>query len=202
MNKIADARSDDVGPLSNLRSPYFSPEHEMLRAQVRRFVETEIKPQGAGLGGAGLRTARGAAPHGRARLSRHPLSGATMAARRWTRSARRARRGARPLDVSGVSLSRCSVHTDMASVPCLKSGIAAQKDSWMPRIISGRDDHRGRGDRAGCRLRREGHPHHRAARRRQLRAQRHQDVHHQRRLRRSLLSSPPRPPARGPRSSS
>ena len=45
MNKIADARSDDVGPLSNLRSPYFSPEHEMLRAQVRRFVETEIKPK-------------------------------------------------------------------------------------------------------------------------------------------------------------
>ena len=26
-------------------SPYFSAEHEILRAQIRRFVETEIKPQ-------------------------------------------------------------------------------------------------------------------------------------------------------------
>jgi acyl-CoA dehydrogenase len=25
-------------------SPYFSSEHEILRTQVRRFVETEIKP--------------------------------------------------------------------------------------------------------------------------------------------------------------
>src|SRR5262249_4197065 len=45
MNRIADATSEDVGPLSNFRSPYSSPEHEMLRAQVRRFVETEIKPK-------------------------------------------------------------------------------------------------------------------------------------------------------------
>src|SRR5439155_20341776 len=45
MNRIADAGSSDSGPLSNLRSPYFSPEHEMLRAQVRRFVESEIKPK-------------------------------------------------------------------------------------------------------------------------------------------------------------
>ena len=45
MNRIADAKSEDVGRLSNFRSPYFSQEHEMLRAQVRRFVETEIKPK-------------------------------------------------------------------------------------------------------------------------------------------------------------
>src|SRR5258708_30997052 len=29
-----------------LRSAYFSEEHEMLRAQLRRFVEEEIKPHG------------------------------------------------------------------------------------------------------------------------------------------------------------
>jgi len=45
MNRIADARAEDAGSLSNFRSPYFSQEHEMLRAQVRRFVETEIKPK-------------------------------------------------------------------------------------------------------------------------------------------------------------
>jgi acyl-CoA dehydrogenase len=28
------------------RSPFFTEEHEMLRDQVRRFVEEEIKPHG------------------------------------------------------------------------------------------------------------------------------------------------------------
>src|SRR5262245_66013319 len=31
---------------ASLPSPYFREEHEQLRAQVRRFVETEIKPHG------------------------------------------------------------------------------------------------------------------------------------------------------------
>ena len=31
---------------SSLPSPYFREEHEQLRAQIRRFVETEIKPHG------------------------------------------------------------------------------------------------------------------------------------------------------------
>ncbi|HKM88833.1 MAG TPA: acyl-CoA dehydrogenase family protein, partial [Xanthobacteraceae bacterium] len=43
MNTIFDIRPDDIVPPSR-RSPYFSEEHELLRAQVRRFVETEIKP--------------------------------------------------------------------------------------------------------------------------------------------------------------
>src|ERR1700738_4611018 len=42
MNKISEINPDS----SSARSPYFSEEHEMLRAQVRRFVETEIKPHG------------------------------------------------------------------------------------------------------------------------------------------------------------
>ena len=33
---------DETHDTSSL--PYFSPEHELLRAQIRRFVETEIKP--------------------------------------------------------------------------------------------------------------------------------------------------------------
>src|ERR1700678_4510579 len=45
MNKIAEIKSDDVAQPASGRSPYFSEEHELLRAQVRRFVETEIKPK-------------------------------------------------------------------------------------------------------------------------------------------------------------
>ena len=30
----------------SLPSPYFREEHDLLRAQIRRFVETEIKPHG------------------------------------------------------------------------------------------------------------------------------------------------------------
>jgi len=33
---------DETHDTSSL--PYFSPEHELLRAQIRRFVETKIKP--------------------------------------------------------------------------------------------------------------------------------------------------------------
>src|SRR5271155_4445085 len=44
MNKITEIKSDAVAPAS-ARAPYFSEEHELLRAQVRRFVETEIKPE-------------------------------------------------------------------------------------------------------------------------------------------------------------
>src|ERR1041385_3188846 len=32
---------------ASLPSPYFGEEHELLRAQIRRFVETEIKPHGS-----------------------------------------------------------------------------------------------------------------------------------------------------------
>ena len=40
MNKIAELKSESA----SRGGPYFSEEHELLRAQVRRFVETEIKP--------------------------------------------------------------------------------------------------------------------------------------------------------------
>ena len=44
MNSMPNARLNDPAPSANPRSLYFSEEHELLRAQVRRFVETEIKP--------------------------------------------------------------------------------------------------------------------------------------------------------------
>src|SRR5271155_2002213 len=45
MNEIGKIKSEEIAPAASNRSPYFSEEHELLRAQVRRFVETEIKPK-------------------------------------------------------------------------------------------------------------------------------------------------------------
>jgi hypothetical protein len=39
MNKIGEIKPEE-GASASSRSPYFSEEHELLRAQVRRFVET------------------------------------------------------------------------------------------------------------------------------------------------------------------
>ena len=39
-------RSTSHFPGTDQRSPFFTEEHEMLRDQVRRFVEEEIKPHG------------------------------------------------------------------------------------------------------------------------------------------------------------
>ena len=104
-----------------------------------------------------------------------------------TLATRRARRRARPLDVYRRRHHgpRCTPTWPRCTV--FKSGTRSAEGHMDAAHHRRRGHHRGRGDRAGCRLRREGHPHFRAARRRQLRAQRHQDVHHQRRLRRSLL---------------
>ena len=41
-----EVRADRAVGAIGLRSPFFSEDHEMLRDQVRRFVEQEIKPNG------------------------------------------------------------------------------------------------------------------------------------------------------------
>ena len=101
----------------------------MLRAQVRRFVETEIKPHGAGLGGAGLRAARGAAPHGRAGLSRHPLSGRIRRLGDGHARHRRARRRARPLDLFGRRHHRARSHRHGLGAMSSTPAATAQKDA-------------------------------------------------------------------------
>jgi acyl-CoA dehydrogenase len=118
------------------RSPYFSAEHEMLRAQVRRFVETEIKPHAlawesegyvprevlrrmGSLGFFGIRYP--------ARYSGSEMD--TLATVVFAEELGRSTFG-------GVAITAL-VHTDMASVHVFNAGSEAQKDKWMPRIVSG-----------------------------------------------------------------
>jgi acyl-CoA dehydrogenase len=136
MNRIADARAEDAGSLSNFRSPYFSQEHEMLRAQVRRFVETEIKPKALAweeqgyvprevlrrMGSLGFLGIRYPARYGGSEMD---TLASVVLAEELGRST-----------FTGVSYTVLD-HTDMASVHLFNSGSEAQKDKWMPRIISG-----------------------------------------------------------------
>ena len=77
-----------------------------------------------------------------------------------------------------------AVHTDMATPPIHLLGTEEQKQRYLVPVDQGREDQLPRDHRAGRRLRRRRHPHHRQARRRRVRDQRLQDVHHQRRSRR------------------
>ena len=137
MNRVADVRSDDLGPqLSNLRSPYFSEQHEMLRAQVRRFVETEIKPKALAweeqgyvprevlrrMGSLGFLGIRFPARYGGSEMD-------TLASVVFAEELGRS-------TFTGVSYTVLD-HTDMAAVHILNAGSEAQKDKWLPGVISG-----------------------------------------------------------------
>jgi acyl-CoA dehydrogenase len=132
MNKIAEIKPDS----SAGRSPYFSEEHELLRAQVRRFVETEIKPQAPAweeqgyvprdvlrrMGGLGFFGIRYPARYGGSEMD---TLATVVLAEELGRST-----------FSGVAVTAL-VHTDMASIHVFRAGSEAQKDQWMPRIIAG-----------------------------------------------------------------
>ena len=118
------------------RSPYFSAEHEMLRAQVRRFVETEIKPHALAwesegyvprevlrrMGSLGFFGIRYPARYGGSEMD-------TLATVVFAEELGRSTFG-------GVAITAL-VHTDMASVHVFNAGSEAQKDKWIPRIVSG-----------------------------------------------------------------
>jgi acyl-CoA dehydrogenase len=132
MNQIADIKPD----ASSRRSPYFSEEHEMLRAQVRRFVETEIKPHAL------TWEAQGYVPREVLRRMgslgffgiRYPAryGGSEMDALATVVLAEELGRST----FSGVAITAL-VHSDMASIHVFRSGSEAQKDKWMPGIIAG-----------------------------------------------------------------
>jgi acyl-CoA dehydrogenase len=136
MNKIADVRSNDIVQQSSRRSPYFSEEHELLRAQVRRFVETEIKPHGLAWEEQGyvprevLRRMGGLGFFG----IRYPerYGGSDMDALATVVLAEELGRST----FSGVATTAL-VHSEMASIHLFRAGSEAQKDKWMPRIIAG-----------------------------------------------------------------
>jgi acyl-CoA dehydrogenase len=118
------------------RSPYFTEEHEALRDQVRRFVETEIKPHAlaweeAGfvprevlrkMGALGFLGIRYPAEYGGSEMD---TLATVVLAEELGRST-----------YSGVAITAL-VHTDMASVHIFNGGSKAQRDAYMPAIIAG-----------------------------------------------------------------
>ncbi|HML08600.1 MAG TPA: acyl-CoA dehydrogenase family protein [Xanthobacteraceae bacterium] len=135
MNRIADITPADAASSAH-RSPYFSAEHELLRAQVRRFVNTEIKPKAAAweeqgyvprevlrrMGNLGFFGIRYPARYGGSEMD--TLATVVFAEELGCST------------FGGVAITAL-VHTDMASVHLFNAGSEAQKDKWMPRIVSG-----------------------------------------------------------------
>ncbi|CAM5771320.1 acyl-CoA dehydrogenase family protein [Bosea minatitlanensis] len=118
------------------RSPYFTEEHEALRDQVRRFVETEIKPHALQweedgfvprellrkMGALGFFGIRYPAEYGGSEMD---TLATVVLAEELGRST-----------FSGVAITAL-VHTDMASVHIANAGSKAQKDKYLPDIIAG-----------------------------------------------------------------
>lgn len=118
------------------RSPYFTEEHEALRDQVRRFVETEIKPHALAweeqgfvprevlrkMGSLGFLGIRYPAEYGGSEMD-------TLATVVFAEELGRS-------TFSGVAVTAL-VHTDMASVHIANAGSQAQRDRLMPAIIAG-----------------------------------------------------------------
>lgn len=119
-----------------LDHPAFRPEHVMLRDQLRRFVETEIKPVAAAwedtgsvprevlrrMGALGFLGIRYEEAHGGAALD-------TLATAILAEELGRSTFGGFAITVL--------VHTDMASPHLANGGTEAQRARWMPGIVAG-----------------------------------------------------------------
>ena len=119
------------------RSAYFREEHDMLRAQVRRFVETEVKPRAQAweeqgfvprevlrrMGELGFLGIRYPAAYGGSDMD---TLATVVLAEELGRST-----------FSGFAIT-VLVHTDMASVHVFNGGSPEQKDKYMPDIVAGR----------------------------------------------------------------
>jgi len=122
---------------STLPSPYFREEHEMLRAQVRRFVDSEVKPHASKweeqgfvprdvlrrMGALGFLGIRYPGEYGGSELD---ALGSVVLAEELGRST-----------FGGFAIT-VLVHTDMASVHIANGGSPAQKARYLPDIIAGR----------------------------------------------------------------
>jgi acyl-CoA dehydrogenase len=118
------------------QSPSLSEEHEMLRSQVRRFVDEEIKPHGEQwekdgfvprdvlrrMGALGFFGIRYPEIYGGADMD---TLGSVVLAEELGRST-----------FSGVAITAL-VHTDMASVHVFNAGSDQQKSKWMKKIVAG-----------------------------------------------------------------
>lgn len=117
-------------------SPYFSAEHELLRDQIRRFVAEEVLPHGdkwevsgmvpretlRKMGALGFFGIRYPEEYGGSNMD---VLASVVLAEELGRST-----------YSGFAITAL-VHTDMASVHVFSSGNKAQKDRYMPGIVSG-----------------------------------------------------------------
>jgi len=125
-NEIQDGRS----------LPYFSSEHEILRSQVRRFVESEIKPQAQAWEDAGFVPREVLRRMGKLGFFgiRYPrqYGGSEMDVLASVALAEELGRST----FGGVAIT-VLVHTDMASVHIYNAGTQAMKDRFMPDIICG-----------------------------------------------------------------
>src|SRR5215207_10639682 len=127
----------DSTTTNTLPSPYFREEHEMLRAQVRRFVESEVKPHAPKweeqgfvprdvlrrMGALGFLGIRYPAEYGGSELD---ALGSVVLAEELGRST-----------FGGFAIT-VLVHTDMASVHLFNAGSKAIKDKFMPDVIAGK----------------------------------------------------------------
>lgn len=119
------------------RSAYFREEHELLKAQIRRFVEEEIKPYALQweqdgmvprdvlrrMGELGFLGIRYSAEYGGSNMD---TLATVVLAEELGRST-----------FSGVAIT-VLVHTDMASVHLYNAGSQALKDHFMPDVIAGK----------------------------------------------------------------
>jgi acyl-CoA dehydrogenase len=120
-----------------LRSIYFSEEHEQLRAQLRRFVENEVKPQGLQweaqgfvprevlqkMGALGFLGIRYPAEYGGSEMD---TLGTVVLAEELGRST-----------FSGFAIT-VLVHTDMAGVHILHAGTPAMKEKHLRDVVAGK----------------------------------------------------------------
>jgi acyl-CoA dehydrogenase len=131
-----NARAGGLAATTSRPSPFFDEEHDMLRDQVRRFVEEDIKPHGEAW------EAEGHVPRAVLRRMgalgffgiRYPeeFGGSAMDTRGSVVLAEELGRST----FSGAAITAL-VHTDMASVHVFHAGSTAQKAKWMRRIIAG-----------------------------------------------------------------
>jgi len=127
---------EKLGGERQRRSPYFTEEHEALRDQVRRFVETEIKPHALAWEEAGFVPREVLRKMGALGFFgiRYPgeYGGSEMDTMATVVLAEELGRST----FSGVAITAL-VHTDMASVHVFNGGSPAQREKFMPAIIAG-----------------------------------------------------------------
>jgi acyl-CoA dehydrogenase len=126
----------DAVQTGNTEDPYFTQAHEMFRAQLRRFIDTEVKPHAAAweedgcvpravlrrMGELGFLGVRYSEQFGGSAMD-------TLATAVLAEELGRSTFGGFAITVL--------VHTDMASPHLANAGSAAQQARWMPGIIDG-----------------------------------------------------------------